>query len=139
MASRPPRDRPAILVVDDDPDVRTILSILLSHNGYEVITAGDGATALELAPVRRVGLIVIDLRMPRLRGDGFCDKYREHGGDAPIVLVTAAQGRFGDRGALRGRCLHRKAVPGRAGARGGRAAGRLALIGPISRPVPGAA
>ena len=91
MASRPPRDRPAILVVDDDPDVRTILSILLSHNGYEVITAGAGATALELAPVRRVGLIVIDLRMPRLRGDGFCDKYREHGGDAPIFLVTAAQ------------------------------------------------
>jgi DNA-binding response OmpR family regulator len=91
MASSPPRDRPVILVVDDDPDVRTILSILLSHNGYEVITADDGATALELARVRQVGLIVVDLHMPRLRGDGFCHKYRELGGDAPIFLLTAAR------------------------------------------------
>ena len=91
MASDPPADRPAVLVVDDDPDVRTILSVLLSHNGYDVITADDGATALELTRVRQVGLIVIDLHMPRLRGDSFCHRYREHGGSAPIFLLTASQ------------------------------------------------
>jgi DNA-binding response OmpR family regulator len=82
---------PVILIIDDDPDVRTILEVLLASNGYAVITAIDGASALELARARPVGLIVIDLHLPTMRGEVFCHQYREHGGGAPIFLVTAAQ------------------------------------------------
>jgi two-component system, chemotaxis family, chemotaxis protein CheY len=82
--------RPSILVVDDDPDVRGILGMLLTNAGYGVVTAVDGAAALALAGDPRIGLIVLDLKMPRLDGDAFRRAYREQGGRAPILLVTAA-------------------------------------------------
>jgi DNA-binding response OmpR family regulator len=80
---------PVILVVDDDPDIRGILGILLARDGYEVVPAIDGAAALELAAAPNVALIVIDLQMPRLDGDAFCRAYRERGGRAPIILISA--------------------------------------------------
>jgi DNA-binding response OmpR family regulator len=98
---------PVILVVDDDPDVRGILGILLARDGYDVVPAIDGAAALELASAPNVALIVIDLQMPRLEGDGFCRAYRERGGKAPIILISAtdispaAVKRFGADGYIR--------------------------------------
>jgi DNA-binding response OmpR family regulator len=98
---------PIILVVDDDPDVRGILSILLARDGYDVVPAIDGAAALELAASPRVALVVIDLQMPRLDGDAFCRAYRERGGRAPIILISAtdiqpaAVKRFGADGYIR--------------------------------------
>ena len=84
-------DRPSILVVDDDPDVRGMLGIVLNHAGYEVMTAVDGADALGLARDDRIGLILLDIHMPRLEGNTFCRVYREHGGKVPIVVITAAE------------------------------------------------
>ena len=80
-----------ILVVDDDPDVRGMLGILLSHAGYEVVTAVDGADGLARAGDQGIGLVLLDIHMPRLEGDAFCRAYREHGGRAPIVVITAAE------------------------------------------------
>jgi chemosensory pili system protein ChpA (sensor histidine kinase/response regulator) len=77
--------------VDDDPDVRGILGMLLSREGYEVITAIDGADALGYVSDPRIAVVVLDLQMPRLDGDTFRRVYRERGGHAPILLVTAAQ------------------------------------------------
>ena len=89
MADDPSPDRPVILVVDDDSGLRRILEVMLAREGYGVVQARDGEAALALARSRRLGLIVVDLAMPRMRGDAFCRAYREHGGTAPIVLLTA--------------------------------------------------
>ena len=86
-----PSQTPTVLVIDDDPDVRGILGMLLSREGYEVVTAIDGAAALEHVKDERIGLIVLDLQMPRLDGDQFRRVYQERGGHAPILLVTAAE------------------------------------------------
>ena len=80
-----------MLVVDDDPDVRGILGMLLDRDGYEVVTAIDGAAALEHVTDERIALVVLDLQMPRLDGDQFRRVYQERGGHAPILLVTAAE------------------------------------------------
>jgi DNA-binding response OmpR family regulator len=91
MVFRSSAAKPVILVVDDDPDVRGILGILLSRDGYEVVTAIDGADALEHVKDERIALVVLDLQMPRLDGDQFRRVYQERGGHAPILLVTAAE------------------------------------------------
>jgi CheY-like chemotaxis protein len=62
--------RPPILVVDDDEDVRTMLCIVLSAEGYRVTGAADGLEALAL--IRRDGppaLVLVDLMMPRMNGE----------------------------------------------------------------------
>ena len=96
MRFRAPAPRPSILVVDDDPDVRGLLAILFNREGYEVETAIDGEAALEHAGDHRIGLILLDLQMPRVDGKTFCRAYRERGGRAPIILVTAAEIEPGD-------------------------------------------
>ena len=91
MVFRAPPERPVVLVVDDDPDVRGILAMLLAREGYEVVTAIDGAAALEHVHDARIKLVVLDLQMPRLDGDAFRRVYRERGGHAPILLITGAR------------------------------------------------
>lgn len=62
--------RPPILVVDDDEDVRTMLCVVLSAEGYRVTGAADGLEALAL--IRRDGppaLVLVDLMMPRMNGE----------------------------------------------------------------------
>jgi two-component system, OmpR family, response regulator ResD len=80
-----------ILIVDDNDDVRSVLAMLLEEEGYSVDEAVDGEAALERALDRDVSLIVLDVAMPRRNGPAFCRAYRERGGQAPIVLVTAAR------------------------------------------------
>ena len=80
---------PLILVVDDDREIRDLFEILLSDEGYHVITAVDGAQALRRARDERPDLILLDLMMPRVDGVAFSRAYREHGGRAPVILITA--------------------------------------------------
>ena len=58
-----------ILIVDDDPDSREMLQLWLCSEGYEVLTAEDGAAALALLQQAQPALILTDLRMPGI--DGF--------------------------------------------------------------------
>jgi CheY-like chemotaxis protein len=83
---------PVILIVDDSEDVRSLLAILLLRVGYRVIEALDGQAALELTADHPVDLVVLDLSMPRRNGVSFCRSYRERGGVAPIILITATEG-----------------------------------------------
>ncbi len=59
---------PKILVVDDDPDIITVLQDRLEAQGYEILTAGDGLRALELIEQDPPRLMLLDLEMPRLNG-----------------------------------------------------------------------
>ena len=57
-----------ILVVDDDPEIVTLLSTRLGKRGYKVSTAGDGARAIELAKRERPDLVLLDVMMPGKSG-----------------------------------------------------------------------
>jgi CheY-like chemotaxis protein len=59
---------PTVLVVDDDPEIVTMVSLRLGKRGYHVITATDGIEALEQARSQRPALIVLDVMMPGRNG-----------------------------------------------------------------------
>ena len=80
---------PRILVVDDEPDIRWTVSQVLEDEGFDVITAGSAAEALEC--VRRDGiphLAVVDIMMPEVDGLELCRRLHEFS-DLPVVLLTA--------------------------------------------------
>ena len=78
-----------ILVVDDEESMRDFLRILLEKEGHEVATAEDGEAGLQQAMGQEVHLVISDIRMPRLDGVGLLTRLREHGLEAPVILVTA--------------------------------------------------
>ncbi len=62
-------DQPTILVVDDDPAIRALISLILQVNGYATVEARDGIDALALLEhTPSIGLMLLDLRMPRMNG-----------------------------------------------------------------------
>jgi EAL domain-containing protein (putative c-di-GMP-specific phosphodiesterase class I) len=68
MAHDPDRSGATILVVDDDPDVRSALSVMLGTAGHEVLCADDGAAALEVARQRLLDVALVDRHMPGADG-----------------------------------------------------------------------
>lgn len=81
-----------ILVVDDDPAIRSFVQLALEDTGYEVIVATDGLDALEAIRHHEPGLILLDMRMPRMNGWEFAHAYRrERNPHAPILIMTAGR------------------------------------------------
>ena len=83
-----------ILVVDDDPSIREILSIQLTRLGYEVTAASDGIEAVEVFKTSAPDAILMDLMMPRLDGLSSCQKIRavekKTGAKrTPVLFLTA--------------------------------------------------
>lgn len=89
---RDPRTK-TILVADDDPMNLLLLAGFLETEGYEVITAIDGATAVDL--YRRhpepVSVALLDVQMPRLNGRETLDKLRTLDADLPVVVMSGMQ------------------------------------------------
>jgi len=81
-----------ILVIDDDAGLRKSLTLILTDAGYEVVLAEDGEAGLATALEQRPHLILCDVRMPRLGGIEFLERYREAGGDALVLVMTAYGG-----------------------------------------------
>jgi len=80
-----------VLVVDDDEGIREAIDMTLSDEGYEVVTASDGADALTAADHRPPSLILLDMRMPVMDGWAVARALRVKGIDVPIVVMTAAE------------------------------------------------
>ena len=83
-----------ILVVDDDPSIREILSIQLTRLGYEVTTADDGLEAVTAFKAATPDVILMDLMMPRLDGLASCQQIRavekKTGAKrTPVLFLTA--------------------------------------------------
>jgi two-component system KDP operon response regulator KdpE len=76
-----------ILVVDDKPQIRRVLRATLSSNGYDIIEAKDGQTAIEMAIRERPDLILLDVNMPDMTGLEACSKIRLSF-EGPIIMVT---------------------------------------------------
>ena len=80
-----------ILVVDDEADINTILSVTLRRAGYEVISAADGLEAIEIIHLHAPDLILLDVMMPRADGLEALRRIREHAPTAhtPVIMLTA--------------------------------------------------
>ena len=81
-----------ILIIDDEPGLRQTVSLILADEGYEVTTASDGEEGLAKALEGQPDIIVCDIRMPRLTGLEFLDKYKEANGTAMVIVMTAYGG-----------------------------------------------
>lgn len=78
-----------VLVVEDDPSVRTALERALRFEGYEVALAGDGAAALAEVTAFAPDVVVLDLMMPFVDGLEACRRIRAKGHRTPILILTA--------------------------------------------------
>ncbi|WP_433794475.1 response regulator transcription factor [Actinoplanes sp. CA-252034] len=81
---------PMVLVVDDDEDVRDLVTFKLQMAGYRTVTAADGCTALTLVNEMRPDLVVLDIAMPGMDGLSVC--YRMHADPAtaeiPVIMLS---------------------------------------------------
>jgi DNA-binding response OmpR family regulator len=78
-----------VLVVDDDPDIRQLLRLLLERAGYRVAEAPDGKAAIREVFDVRPDLVVLDVSMPELDGWQTLDRIRDVT-DVPVMMLTAA-------------------------------------------------
>jgi DNA-binding response OmpR family regulator len=77
-----------VLVVDDEVRIRDLVRRYLEHDGHQVLTAGTGADALDIAAHTKVDLIVLDLRLPDIGGEDVAAEIRRTS-DVPILMLTA--------------------------------------------------
>ena len=80
-----------VLIVDDEPDVRNYLSMILGDAGFNVVTAADGVEALEIIREKRPDFISLDLVMPRKSGQKLLYELKKDRELAriPVLIVTA--------------------------------------------------
>lgn len=77
-----------VLVVDDEKNIVNIIAFNLKKEGYEVLTAGDGEEAVEIACSKQPNLILLDIMMPKMDGYEACKRIREKY-NMPIIMLTA--------------------------------------------------
>ena len=80
-----------VLVVEDDPDLSRLMATHLASEEYDVARASEAAAALELVGAGCVDVVVLDLMLPRISGDGLLVRLREREGtrDLPVIVVSA--------------------------------------------------
>ena len=78
-----------MLLVEDDPSILATLRYNLESEGYQVLTASDGAEALTLARSQAPAVIVLDLMLPIMSGTEVCKSLRADGDMVPILMLTA--------------------------------------------------
>ena len=81
-----------VLIIDDEPGLRQTVSLILADEGYEVHTASDGEEGLARALEVQPDIILCDVRMPRLTGLEFLEKYRDANGTGMVIVMTAYGG-----------------------------------------------
>lgn len=81
-----------ILIIDDEPGLRQTVSLILADEGYEVTTASDGEEGFTKAVEQQPDIILCDVRMPRLTGLEFLEKYKQANGSAMVIVMTAYGG-----------------------------------------------
>lgn len=79
----------SILVVDDDPDIRSLMRTFLETEGYEVFTSGDADRAVEIfGRVARIDLLVTDMYMPQRTGLDLAMELRRDRHDLPVLVIS---------------------------------------------------
>jgi two-component system NtrC family response regulator len=78
-----------ILLADDDVNLRRVLEFQLTEAGYLVLTAQDGAEALEVFANNDLACVITDLRMPKLTGLELLEKIKADDAEIPVIVITA--------------------------------------------------
>ena len=91
LPTKPDPDAPLILVADDDEDIRDLVAVTLSRQGYRVISASTGDEALKLALEQTPSLAILDLVMPGLYGYSVMRRLKENDAtrELPVIVLTA--------------------------------------------------
>lgn len=79
---------PTILVVEDEPNIREVVSLYLTRAGFQVMTVSDGEAAMNILAGHLPDLVVLDLMLPKVDGLAITRWLREQG-DIPIIILTA--------------------------------------------------
>ena len=81
-----------VLVVDDEPSIRKLLSVALGNRGFEVLEAEDGVSALGAITAQKPDLVVLDVMMPGMTGHEVHDQLRQRAEtkELPILFLSAA-------------------------------------------------
>ncbi len=79
-----------VLIVEDDPTLLAAVKDVLAWEGYPVVTATNGAEALEVVAQQAVSLVILDMRMPVMDGWAFAAALRQREIDLPLLVMTAA-------------------------------------------------
>lgn len=84
-------EKPAILLVEDNPDTVEFLRRRLNDEGFDVLVARNGRDALRIATTELPAAVVLDINLPLLNGDDVCRELRKNPSTArtPVVFVTA--------------------------------------------------
>src|SRR5882672_11393517 len=87
-----------VLVVDDDQKIRALLTELIEHEGYEVASAVDGGSALELVNSFEPDVVISDVVMPVLNGIELCRRIKQEPGtaDIPVLLISGLRNALED-------------------------------------------
>ena len=80
-----------ILVVEDDPDLNRLICYSLRNRGYEVVSAANGAEALEKTEKSKFNMILTDIMMPKMDGFALADAIRSVDEIIPIIFMTAKE------------------------------------------------
>jgi CheY-like chemotaxis protein len=83
------RGPPILLVVDDDPPIRSLLTTVLEDEGYQVAVAQDGEEAWAQLQQVKPALVLLDLQMPRMNGWAFIEQAKAEGLSVPVVVMSA--------------------------------------------------
>lgn len=93
--------RPLILIVDDEPQIRRLLTVMLEANGYRVLSAGSGQEGLVLAAQHQPALMILDLGLPDLPGQDVLRRLREWT-QSPVIVLSVRDDEKGKVAALDG-------------------------------------
>lgn len=91
--------KPLILIVDDEPQIRRLLTVALEANGYEVLPAATGKEGLVLAAQHRPALMILDIGLPDLSGKEVLSRLREWS-NVPVVILSVQNDEKGKVAAL---------------------------------------
>jgi DNA-binding response OmpR family regulator len=86
-------DKPLVMIVEDDPFIARLISLMLGKQSYRTHIAPDAETALRDLAVMRPELITLDLNLPGISGDAFLQQLRATPdiADLPVVIISAQQ------------------------------------------------
>ncbi len=78
-----------ILIIEDESNIRELISYNLINNNYKVLEAEDGLQGLEMSIREKPDLILLDLMLPGMNGMDLCKELRDRGSKIPIIILTA--------------------------------------------------